>query len=321
MFQKALEAFVNLIFAPLVLVLALFGNTVGLIVLQKKSLNKIGPRRAFSYLLFMDSFYIVQIITPYLLFGYSVDLTVVSSLTCKLYQYFNYSLCSQSSMILVFISVDRLVSIKYPLKIDFFRKTKTTLGFFILINVYNLLYYLPIAFYYDVQSYIPLNANKSSNETQLAYFCNFIDEKSQLILGWMDLTNRVLVPFKLMIILSSILVFYIFKTRRHANLGSNIEQKHFHRDLKFSITCITLNLIYVAFNLPISITVLYPDYYLYLSYPANLFLFYASYAVNFYVLYLSNSQIRRECLNLFRFRFQLNLFLKREDKDTSLTKR
>lgn len=302
MFQTATEIFVYLIFAPSILLTGLFGNTIGFLVVQRPSLKNIGPRSTFCYLFFMDSFYLIQIITPYLLFGFSIDLTIVSSLTCKVYQYLNYSLDTQSAMLLVYISAERLVSIKYPTKKEFLRKQKTQLIYFFVVTIYNLLYYLPIAFYYDLQTYsIELPEHNNFTNKTIGIVCNFVDEKSQLILGYLDLVNRVLIPFILMVIFSSSLINYIFKSRQRAQANfTSYENKSFKRDLKFSITCIFLNSIYVAFNLPISITVFFPDYFLYITYPANLFLFYASYAVNFYILFFSNSLIRKEVLSLFK---------------------
>jgi hypothetical protein len=158
-----------------------------------------------------------------------------------------------------------------------------------------LIFYLPITFYYELQPY-------STNET--LFICNFIDLNSQLILGYMDLMNRVLIPLLLMLIFSSLLIQHIFKSRlriSNNNISySNKQNKTFKRDTKFSVTSIILSIIYAILTLPNSIDVFFNNYYFYITYPAFLFLFYSSYAVNFYIIILTNSFVRNEFFIFFK---------------------
>lgn len=135
-----------------------------------------------------------------------------------------------------------------------------------------MIFYLPITFYYELQPY-------STNETnETLFISNFIDLNSQLILGYMDLMNRVLIPLLLMLIFSSLLIQHIFKSRSRISNNnisySNKQNKTFKRDIKFSVTSIILSIIYAILTLPNSIDVFFNNYYLYITYPAFLFLFY-----------------------------------------------
>jgi len=202
-------------------------------------------------------------------------------------------------MILAYISFERLVSIKHFHKVAILRKEKTQLIYFLVIFIYNLAFYSPIAYY------ISLHIDSSNNTSNV---CDFISTQSQLVLGNMDLVNRVVIPFVLMTIFTIILIDFIFQSRKriHQKNYSSKQNRNFQKDIKFAITSIALNVVYVLFNLPVSIFLILPNYYLYLTYPALLFLFYSSYAVNFYIILITNSLIRNEFLILIKLRNDKN---------------
>lgn len=105
---------VNYVLPPLVLFLGLVGNTLGLVVLQHPDLNKIGPRDTYTNVLAWDSFYLIQIVVNYLQYTFSINLSSLSVISCKLWNYFNYSLANVSSWLIVYISLERCVSIQFP---------------------------------------------------------------------------------------------------------------------------------------------------------------------------------------------------------------
>jgi hypothetical protein len=56
-------------------------------------------------------------------------------------------------MLLVYLTSERLVSIKYPMKVALFRGNKTQLIYFSIILFYNLAFYLPFSFFFGLESY------------------------------------------------------------------------------------------------------------------------------------------------------------------------
>ncbi len=309
------QVFVYLVFPISIIVFGLIGNTTGLLVLFKKKMKKIGPRNTFSYLLMMDSFYLIQIIIPLMEYGFKIQISRLSNAICKAYNFLNYSLDTQSAMLLVYITADRLLSFKHPSIAALLRKEKTQLAYFLLIMAWNLVWYSPIAFYYKLMNASTNNSiNQTSNLTLDDSVCYFTDLTSQNVLGYMDMGNRVILPFLLMIIFTSVLIDYIFQSRRRIrrNKKSN-DNKESVKDIKFAVTSIALNIIYILFSLPVSIVVLFPDYYFYISYAATLYLFYAGYAVNFYILLFTNSLFRRETLALLK----LNSYFSKGNRPTN----
>jgi hypothetical protein len=136
------ELFTFIIFPISILVLGLIGNTIGLIILQRKKMKKIGPRSTFSYLFFMDSFYLIQIVIPLMSTGFGIRISILSAVICKTYNFLNYSMDNPSTWSLVYITADRLLSFKHPNIAALLRKEKTQIAYFMISIIWNLIWYL-----------------------------------------------------------------------------------------------------------------------------------------------------------------------------------
>ena len=110
------EYFINMILPALILLFGLFGNIIGLVALSRKNLTKIGPVHVYRLLLTIDSVFLNLVVQKYLQFGFNIPVNKISSLICKITSYFNYSLDGISPMLLVYISIDRFIFIKFSNK-------------------------------------------------------------------------------------------------------------------------------------------------------------------------------------------------------------
>jgi len=136
------DYFSNYIFPPLILCFGLIGNFLGFKTMLRPKMLEIGPRNTYKFLFIMDAIYLVQIIVTNLQLTYSTDISTISKITCKLWVYLTYSLDSPSSMLLVYISIDRYVSIKMPAQRFFMRKRNNQFIYFIFIFMFNLICHL-----------------------------------------------------------------------------------------------------------------------------------------------------------------------------------
>lgn len=277
------EYFTYKIFPMLILILGLIGNTIGLVALSNKKLIKIGPIIILRFLFTMDSIYLITIFITYVDNGIGLKYISAFSIACKLFKYICYSLDSISPWLLSYISIDRLVSIKNITKWRFLKNNTFQILYFLALLIFNLVYYLPIAFYSD-------NLNiADKNETNMTLnVCVFTDPQAQIILSFLDVFNLLLIPFSIMFVSSIILIITIYISRKRAQSENEISKK----DIRFSITSISFNIGFLVLNLPLAIvcffTTNFSDYTFYTTY----YLFYASYAINFYIILFSNKLFR-----------------------------
>jgi hypothetical protein len=247
---------------PVIIVVGSISNVLALILFSAKKFHNTIFSTYFRFLLACDTYTILILATfKYLRFKSIINVRNVNDSLCKLTMFFTYTVPVISAWILVAISFDRLMTILKPTQFLFRKKTTFQVMVCIGIIIFNTLYYSPLLF-----SYTQLMIE--NNTPQL--ICLLIDDNA---INWMDLFNSTLVPFSLMIIFTSITIKIIFHSRRKlarlntsSNLRYPIDQtdnctSNYHnssmmtrkRDIKFAITSITLNSIFLILNVPFGI--------------------------------------------------------------------
>jgi hypothetical protein len=280
-----LNTFSSTYLAPALILLGLFGNLIGLIVISKKKLAKIGPQTVYISLFIFDLLKFFLIFQPYTLFTFNIDIALFSSLICKSYFYINYVFASIPPVLNVYISIERYISIAYSAKKDFLRKKNIQLGFSIILVLFNLILYLPIAINFDLATI--------ENRT----VCG-LDFFLQETYGYIDLTNRVILPFVLMMMFSILIIYTIFKSRSRMTSNTRVNRT-FRKDIRFSLISISLNVSYIVFSLPISIILLQPNFRLNPMIIFFIFIYYIAYSANFYLIFLANSLFRGGFYSIF----------------------
>ena len=125
--------FVKYIFPIAILAFGLIGNTLGILILCNKDLKNIGPKRTYIYLFSSDSFFLVQIIVTYLQYGYGLNFATLSDFSCKLWNFCNYSFPTISPYLIVYISIERCISITRPAWKFILRKRKCQLIWYLIV--------------------------------------------------------------------------------------------------------------------------------------------------------------------------------------------
>jgi len=219
---------------------------------------------------------------------FNYDVTIFSSIGCKIFMFFNYGLDALSPWCLVYISIEKFIAIAYPAKRFLFKRYRNQIIYLIILILFNIVYRLNVPFGFDLINY--------DNIT----FCNFINDEWQRTIAFMDLANCALAPFLLMLIFSILLIVTIFKSRSRVNLNaSDSGKKRLKQDVKFAISLITMNLFFLILILPLEIVIFFLPYYNYDLFNILYYVFYISYAINFYVLFITNSLFRKVFLSLF----------------------
>ena len=285
-------------FAPLVIILTLFGSTIGLVVFTRPGLKKIGPVNIYRFM-FAIEYLNAVLISEYVRDILNFEIACLSSFICKLNWIVNVVYLPIPAMLLVFISMDRYISIAYPSKRLVLRKNSIQLIYFMGLIGYNLCVYLFIVFYADVMT-IPTEEEASNSTGVEILTCDIENHKVKLASAYVDLVNRVLLPFLLMVMLTILLIRKIHLSRKKFALKNKLltKQRTLNRDLKFSIYMTSMNLVYLSFNLPFAIylTVLGESSLIYLLLEYVNFFYYS---IDFFIILATNSFVRKEFFGIF----------------------
>ncbi len=287
--MNEINYFVFYIEAPLVLTLGLIGNLTGLVMLSVKKDNEIKPKEMFFSLFLFDTLMLISILIYYLKLGFAIDLLIHTSLICKAAMYVLYSLASVSSMILVYILIERLLSVKFPVESNMLRMKLVQFTYLLIMIVFNFIYYLPVPFNYDIVKYKNITG------------CFFINSDKKIMISNLTITHKLLLPSGLMVIFSTLLIYSIFKSKsRVLTLYSRREIEIFNNDVHLSIMSFVCNCIFIGLNLPFAIVLYFFKDYSDFLFLFTLNLFYLSYGVNFYLFLIFNSMFRNKFKLLFR---------------------
>jgi hypothetical protein len=268
----------------------------------------------------IDSFCLLQVIDHFFQFAFNFYIRKHSNFTCKLFTYMIYAFGPMSAWLLVFVSVERFISISMPSSriATVFKRPSFQFKAFGLIFLFNLLTYSPFLVFVENKCVSSEKNNGSTNQTDLdsKYCCDFRDLNSQQILSLFDAFNSSLVPFFLMLLCSILIIIILFKSRlrliaKHkAQAQQNslqIQQQQqqqnrnrLKRDIQFALTSIYMNILFVAFNLPICVA-LFLRNVTDLLYLIMVDVYYSSYVLNFFIYIAFNSMYRQELFFLMGF--------------------
>ncbi len=281
----------------LLLFIGLVGNAVGLAVFYRKAMKKISTKIVYRTMLFMDSFFLCTQIFEDSALSLGLDLRTLSTVSCKIRYYWNYSIGPVSPWLLVYITVERFIAIEHK-NIRLWKTENFQKLIIILIFIYNLIIYAPIAILRKVFSK-PL----TTNQTDFYVKCDFPESIQSTIMSTLDLINSALLPFVIMFAFSVALICSIFKKRlRILDMRSKRDQKRLIRDIRFAFSSIMLNITFVAFNLPLCLTNIFFANVSDFLYNVFIVLFYCTFCINFYILAFFNSIFRNELLIMFKIR-------------------
>jgi hypothetical protein len=297
------------------------GNIFMFIVYSTKRL------RSNSFSIYFRSMSIVNLyITAYwikrfLIYQYNYNILNQSQYLCKFIAYFIYIAFPISSWLMVVVSVDSFLKITFPTR---FRAKLNSLKYQLFIVfvtfAYNIAYY---AFY-------PINTNLEVTFKNETMFNLTITTSSNIcscpgnilfVLSTLQLINSSLLPFVLMIVVSIVTIVFIKRSRnKMGNTTRSDESKRRQlRDIKFGVTIVSLNVVFLIFNAPICV---YDNFYNFLNVTPDmdklltiifLALNHAYYAFIFYFQLAVNNLVRRELLELFK-----TIFLKSTLKESSV---
>ena len=300
---------IGFVVSIIVLTIGLAGNTLLFIVFTTKQMKKQASSNVYRALAVIDSFYAMlrlsqSIFTTIgssknLFFEDEPKVLKISYVACKIFGYLNPAVGPISGHLLVFMSFERYFSIAKPKHFifKFIKRKNVEKSIIITLFIFNFILYLP----WLLQPYTTIDSslNQTASKNNKTASCKYLDVNIQRIILSIDMLNLSILPFVLMFILSIMLIYTVIKARKRSMVLSDQQEKaRLLKDIKFSVTLIFLNIAFVSFNLPISLSHIFEVENQNLN-PYYSFVYMLSYCVNFYILVLTNSIFRAGLVNLF----------------------
>jgi hypothetical protein len=284
-----------------VVIFGVLGNVLAFVVCSRSKLAKTIFSTYYRFLVSIDTFTLIfHDLRELIQNETGLYVSTVSDDLCRLVKITEYIIPATSGWILVAISLDRLISIKFPTRFGFRKKRSFQMGLCFILTAKDFLLYSQ-AFFSGVITYTFDNSTRNQTEK----FCQpkSVDFR---VLSWIDLFNMSIIPFLLMLACSALMIAYLIETRRNistSNVTNPSERKK--RDRKFALNAIGINLIFICTNLPLAVMFLFSNYFefeLELSkaylYRVLLLLAYVNFSSTFYVNVAVNSIFREEFLSL-----------------------
>ena len=261
-----------------------------------------------------DSLLIFQTLGFSLSYAFGIDLKTSSNLACKLLYFASYSFESISTWCEALASLDRCIHISIGGKFKILNRVWfkfTLIGAIFVVN--SALYYPMFAYFVLIDM-----SNQSQNETTIIT-CLSTNGYYSFVLSWIDLFAKIIVPFSIMFVSTLFLVKSLVSSRKRARVKEwqNITLKSNNsastalkksksreqRDFQFALTSITLNILSLLLNLPITFFTIYDinvesgnD----LLFAISNICFYLNLSYKFFLYVWVNVKFREEFLKIFK---------------------
>ena len=215
---------------------------------------------------------------------------------CKFNTTATYILCQMASWILVIISIDRLILIKYPYKFVGTKFIKIRIAFIVSIFFIITIINIPNLIFLDL---ISVNiSNQSMN--QICIFDSL--SYDQININLIDLFLTAIIPFIIMMF-SGVVAAIIILNSKNKISQSTVKPR---RKYRFLSTIIARNLLFLVFNLPICLTMIINNLryqkYIYIDFVftiSNIFV-YANFAFSLFVHLIFNDAFYNIFIKIFK---------------------
>jgi hypothetical protein len=287
---------------PIISLIGFITNTLSFIIFSRKRFKNTIFFTYFRFLVIFDIITLVFPINKLFELNFNIYFRDFSDELCKFRFYFTYSIFPISGWVLVLISFDRFVNISFPNRFLLTKKATFQLSMCLIVFGLNFTYYIPNLFYYIR---VNVNSKNSTNQTVLTYKCT----NPGFPIEWMDIIESSLLPYLLMFSFTSFSIFLLFKSRSKSSIKSSNKSSIKKKDLRFALTSIALDFVFILLNLPdgiLKLANLYnqnlfknQDIYQFLS---SLFylIAYTNSALVFFINVTFNSMFRNELICFFK---------------------
>ena len=288
-----LKFLLDTIIPPFLILIGTLSNILVISVYSQVKFRKLATKNVWRLLSLVDIFCLLQIIKYFLSNTFNYSLYMISPFMCKLIAFLTH-FGTVSSWLVVYISSERLTSLVFPKLNKLIQRNQITIFFIILI--FYICFYSQ-RFIYNGFVYQTLN---NSTTTKCSTLKQFIEINKTF--KWIDTFISTIIPFILMFISSIFLIYTVFSSRKRLASSKSIPNKRkLAKDIRFSVTLIALNFVFVSFKLPAIIYLSAGGSRTLVWFSLLDDLYYSCYAVNFFIYLAANSIFRQQFLIMIGF--------------------
>ena len=269
------------------------GNIFTLAIFWRKNLSNMS--KLLRILTISDSFGVLNILQHYLKNTFNIDVRAFSDLSCKIFGFMTYFFLPISAWLLVYVCMERFLMIKYPSRYKVLRRNSVQIGLVLLITILNFAFYSVILFNLKILKIVNQDQFNSSTTSLLCY-PNQISLQLMNSFFTFDLINSVVLPAFLMILSTSLLIFAVFQSRSkffHQNQTQQDKKRH-KKDLQFAFSCISLNVVFLALNVPNRLYILITSDTTSDTFYILNNMYFLNFGLSFLVHFVSNKNFRKE---------------------------
>lgn len=240
--------------------LGITGNLLSICIFSTKSLRKHSYSFYWRVMASSDTLILVEIIKNWANIILDINIQFKSPLFCKINRYFAYVGGYISLWTLSLISVDRLVVIAYPYRLQVFQRRWFQLSLVSIVVVYSVLVNLQLPLNYRFEVF------NATNYT--SHVICYLPSNNQYIHSIMMISNSILVNLLINSVLHAKLIFAIRSVKKKATGGNyrySVSASSALRDRKFAIISIVMNIASCLFKIPLAL-VMYASSYFQLTY-------------------------------------------------------
>jgi hypothetical protein len=292
---------------PVVSFFGTLGNLVSFIIFSRKKFKNTTFWTYYRFLCITDTFGLFICVCNFIYNIFGINLRIFNEFSCKFIVLIAYAMPTTGGWTLVVISLDRLVNIVWPNRLNLIKKTYFQILVCIGILIANIAVYfqtllshiITVFEYYEYLDY-PTSNDTSLNST---YLCSVSWYLQGPLLVWLDLFNSAVFPFTFMVIFTTINIIVLYRYKRLITRSNNsIPREQSTSVTRFAATSIALNVLYLVLNIPLVLYYLLSRYQVeiitgpgsVLVPKISIWLFYVNSATVFYTNLCVNTIFRKE---------------------------
>lgn len=255
--------------SPLIFIVGFIGNTLSVVILTRRQFRRVATYTYLTAVSAADTLVLIfGLLRQWLSEITDIDPTVYADWTCKTIMVLNYSFSVYSVWLLIAVTVERYLVVSRPLRVQ----GQCTRRRAVVVIVFLLFVAMAINVHFAWTLRVEMQAIEvynGSNATDLVRQCNApqeLDFAVNVVWPWIDLFVYLLVPFVIIVVLNSIIIYKVVDARRRrGGMSGTCRSTGSHRhhgggcademgvDTRLAIMLVTVSFTFLLLTLPMCV--------------------------------------------------------------------